>query len=225
MDTASAQSAFSLVRASDGAAVGGAFSWSGNTMVFDPSTDLAAGTQYRATVTTAAKDKAANALQSGKTWTFTTAAAATTVTASPSSVTIQNGSLRAGSVSNLSADDGLFLQVNSTTSSTYTSSWYGRFTGVVKALKSLKVSYSGWNSRACTQTVFVYRWTDGAWVQLDSRGVGTTETAIEVGAGGTLANYVSGSSTTGEVVIRVRCQTTNGTFYASGDLLRIAYTK
>ena len=225
MDAASAQSAFSLVRASDGAAVGGTFSWSGNTMVFDPSADLAAGTEFRATVTTAAKDKAGNALQSSKAWTFVTAAAATTLTAYPSSVTVQNGSLRAGSVSSLSADDGLFLQINSTTSSTYTTSWYGRFAGVARTLKSLKVAYSGLNSRTCAQTIFVYRWTDGVWVQLDSRSVGTTETAIEVAPGGTLANYVSGTTDTGDVAVRVRCQTTSGKFSASGDLLKIVYTK
>jgi hypothetical protein len=62
-------------------------------------------------------------------------------------------------------------------------------------------------------------------VQLDSRSIGTTETEVAVNVGGTLANYVSGSSGDGEVRVRVRCTTSNGSFYASGDLLTATFTK
>ena len=75
MDKASAQAAFSLKRTSDGAPVSGAFGWYGpGTLLFQPDAPLAPGTQYTATVTTAAKDLAGNPLAAAKTWQFTTGA-------------------------------------------------------------------------------------------------------------------------------------------------------
>jgi Domain of unknown function (DUF1929)/Bacterial Ig-like domain len=72
MDKPSAEAAFSLKRTSDGAAVSGSFSWYGNALIFDPNADLAAGTQYTASISTAAKDPAGNPLPVAKTWRFTT---------------------------------------------------------------------------------------------------------------------------------------------------------
>ena len=75
MDEPSVQAAFSLKRTSDGAQVGGKFSWYGRlgyAMVFDPTDNLAPGTQYTATVTAAAKDLAGNPVPAAKTWRFTT---------------------------------------------------------------------------------------------------------------------------------------------------------
>ena len=74
MDKASAQAAFSLKRTSDGAPVSGTFGWYGSgVLLFKPSADLAPGTQYTASVSTAAKDIAGNPVQAAKTWQFTTA--------------------------------------------------------------------------------------------------------------------------------------------------------
>jgi hypothetical protein len=75
MDKGSAQSAFGLRRTSDGAPVGGTFAWYAGgsyAMIFDPSSDLAPGTQYTATVSTAAKDSAGHPLPGAKSWEFTT---------------------------------------------------------------------------------------------------------------------------------------------------------
>ena len=72
MDKPSAEAAFSLKRTSDGAAVSGSFGWYGNALIFKPDADLAAGTQYTASVSTAAKDLAGNPLPAAKTWRFTT---------------------------------------------------------------------------------------------------------------------------------------------------------
>ena len=225
MNVSSAQSAFSLVRSSDGAAVAGAFRWSGNTMTFDATADLAAGTQYTARVTTAAKDAAGNALAAEKTWSFTTAAAVSSVNAFPSSTTIYSGTLRSGGVTQLRSDDNAYYEVNSTTSGTRASDWYGRITTVPNALRSLKVTYRGKASTTCTQAVSIYNWTTGAWIRLDSRSAGTTEAEVAVSATGTLADYVSGSTGNGDVAVRVRCARTDYVnFYASGDLLQITYT-
>ncbi len=72
MDKVSAQSAFSLRRTSNGAAVNGTFSWYGAAMVFKPNVDLGSGIAYTATESSAAKDSAGHALPGAKTWRFTT---------------------------------------------------------------------------------------------------------------------------------------------------------
>ena len=220
MDAAATQSAFSLARSSDGAAVAGSFTWSGNTLTFRPSAPLAQGTGYTARVTTEARDTSGNRLATEKAWTFKTV---TTVTASPGAAVIQSGSLRSGSYSRLGADDNAYYEVNSTSSSTYTTSWYGSFAAVPNGLVSLKVTYGGKNSRTCTQTIAVWRWTTSSWVQLDSRSVGTTEVIVDKAVTGTLADYVSGTSGDGEVRVRVRCTLSSYSFYASGDTIRITY--
>jgi hypothetical protein len=73
MDKPSAQAAFSLKRTSDGAVVSGAFGWYGNALIFKPDADLAAGTQYTAAVSGAAKDLQGNTLANPTTWRYTTA--------------------------------------------------------------------------------------------------------------------------------------------------------
>jgi hypothetical protein len=75
MDKSTAEAAFSLKRTSDGAAVSGSFSWYGSgALIFDPDADLAPGTQYTATISTAAKDLGGNALANPVTWSYTTGA-------------------------------------------------------------------------------------------------------------------------------------------------------
>ena len=221
MDHTSAEDAFSLMNAGDNTAVAGAFSWSGNTMTFQPSAPLAGGTTYGATVTTAATDSAGNPLDAEKTWSFVTLA---TVTNAPSGTTIQSGSAKAGSSANLGADDNVYFQVNSTTSSTYRAYWYATVTDVSNSLKSLSVTYRGKNSASATQIVSIYNWTKGSWVQLDSRSVGTSEVLVQKSPVGTLADYVGGSSGSGEVRVRIRASRKSGRFYSSGDLLTVSFT-
>jgi hypothetical protein len=224
MDQSATQAAFSLT--GPAGAVAGSFSWSGNTMTFDPAASLAATTAYSARVTTAAKDAAGNALAPEKAWSFATSAGPTGVTASPTGATVLTGTLRGGSAANLGADDNLYYQVSSSTTTTRTSSWYGSFTGVSNALSNLRVSYTGKNSRTCTQRIEIWRWTTNAWVQLHSQSVGATEAAIaSLAPTGAPADYVGGTTGDGDVRVRIRCSTTTGNFYSSGDLLRITYDR
>jgi hypothetical protein len=73
MDKSSAQAAFTLKRTSDGAPVSGSFGWYGpGVLLFKPTTDLAPGTQYTASVSTAAEDLGGFTLPAAKTWQFTT---------------------------------------------------------------------------------------------------------------------------------------------------------
>ena len=74
MDKPSAEAAFSLKRTSDGAAGERQLRLvRPNALIFKPDADLAPGTQYTASVSTAAKDLAGNPLAAAKTWQFTTA--------------------------------------------------------------------------------------------------------------------------------------------------------
>jgi serine protease AprX len=143
----------------------------------------------------------------------------------PAASSIISGTLRSGDASRLGIDDNIYYQVNSTTSSTRVASWYGNFAGVANELTSLRVLYKGKYSRSCTQTLYIRRWSDSTWTLLDSRTVGTTEVQVEKTPTGTLANYVSGASGSGNLHLRVTCRTTSGSFYSSGDLMRIVYDR
>ncbi len=150
----------------------------------------------------------------------------TLVTASPGGTTILAGSHRSGTASSLAGDDNAYYEVSSTTSGTRTTDWYGSFAGVTNSLADLQVSYTGKNSRSCTQVIFVWRWTTSSWVQLSSRSVGTTEVALaNLVPSGSAADYVSGTSGDGEVRVRVRCRRSGSSFFASGDLLQIRYVR
>jgi hypothetical protein len=72
MDKPSAEAAFSLKRTSGGTPVTGSFGWYGNALLFKPNGDLAGGTQYTASVSTAAKNLGGHPLGAAKTWRFTT---------------------------------------------------------------------------------------------------------------------------------------------------------
>lgn len=72
MDKPSTQGAFSLRRTSTGATVPGRFAWYGTALIFIPTNPLAAGADYTATVSTAAKDLAGNHLPAARAWGFRT---------------------------------------------------------------------------------------------------------------------------------------------------------
>jgi FtsP/CotA-like multicopper oxidase with cupredoxin domain len=61
----------------------------------------------------------------------------------PASTKITAGSLNSGSVGNLAVDDSSYYKVNSTTSGTRTSDWYGQFSGIPAGSKSLQATYKG----------------------------------------------------------------------------------
>ena len=148
---------------------------------------------------------------------------ATTVTGFPSAVAIETGTLRGGTAAALASDNNVFYEVNSTTSAPRTTSWYGRFTALPAGLSGLTISYRGKNSRNCTQTVSVWRWSDGTWVQLDSRAVTTTEvTTPTLTPPGSPAAYLDAS---GELRVRIRCTGPSQNFFSSGEVMSITYRR
>jgi hypothetical protein len=140
----------------------------------------------------------------------------------PSAFSVEVGSFASGSAASLNADDDGYLVVRSTRD-TMIATWYGTFNGVDNAVATLAVTYRGKSSLTCTQLVSIFRWTDSTWVQLDSSSVGTTEVEVAgLTPPGTLADFVSGTTGTGDVRIRVSCSTTTSYFTLSGDLMKLA---
>jgi hypothetical protein len=147
----------------------------------------------------------------------------TRVTAAPSGATLLTGTPRSGSFADLAAADSAYYRVNSTTSRTRTSSWYGSVGGVPGDLSNLAITYQGRNSRSCSQAIDVYRWADATWVRIDARSVGNADVRLaNLVPAGAPATYVSAG---GELRVRVSCSTTSGSFYASGNQLQVAYDK
>jgi Domain of unknown function (DUF4082)/Bacterial Ig-like domain/Bacterial Ig domain/Purple acid Phosphatase, N-terminal domain len=147
------------------------------------------------------------------------------VTAGPAATVLQAGTLAGGDAASLVADDNVYFQVNSTTSGTRTTDWYGSFPGVTNTLSNLRVSYTGRNTVSCNQTVYVWRWTTNSWVSLGASTVGTTEVArTNLAPSGAAANYVSGTTGDGELRVRVRC-TRSSNFVANGDLMQISFQR
>jgi len=73
--TISAAGTFTVAATVGGAAVTGTVSYAGNTALFTPTANLAASTQYTATITTAAKDLTGVAMTANYVWSFTTGVA------------------------------------------------------------------------------------------------------------------------------------------------------
>ena len=203
----------------------------GATASFDPSTVTGGSGSAQLTVTTSGTTPAGSSTltvtgTSGsleRTTSVTLTVTSAAVTAFPAATTIETGSLRAGLAANLNADDALFYEVNS---SGRVTAWYGSFQGVPNDVASMGITYKGKNSRSCAQTTAVRHWTTGGWVQLDSRSVGATEVLIaDLIPPGALADYVSGASGNGELRVRVRCAVTSGSFFASGNLMKVVYTR
>jgi|HubBroStandDraft_6_1064221.scaffolds.fasta_scaffold08244_1 ketosteroid isomerase-like protein len=77
--TISAAGTFTLAATVGGAQVTGTVSYAGSTALFTPTANLAASTQYTATITTAAKDLTGVAMAANYTWSFTTGVATNVV--------------------------------------------------------------------------------------------------------------------------------------------------
>jgi Bacterial Ig-like domain len=223
MDRPSAERAFSI-----SPSIAGVFSWTANTMTFNPSADLTADTTYTASVMAdeidPATDTAGNPLIEGRSWSFTTTPI-TTWTAEPISVTREVGSARANGVGQLGSSDNLYYQVTSQKSGgTQATQWVGTFTGVSNDLTNLRVSYEGQNSRTATQTISIFRESTNSWVTLNTSTVGNTDLLIaNLVPSGSLGDYVTGTSGSGDLRIRVRASRGSNNFFTSGDLLRIVY--
>ena len=214
MDAAATQAATTLTNAASGAVVPVTYSWSGNLLTLKPSASLPQNASFNVRVTTSARDVAGNALATQAAWSFRTVQ---TLTFKPTDGTIAVGRLASGGFGSLAANDNVFMQVASAGATT---EWTARFAGVPRSLKSLSVTLSALASAACTQTVSVLRPATGAWEQLDSRSISSTEVAVTA-SGSSPSGLVS---STGDVLVRVRCQSVGLSFTHRADQLRLTTT-
>jgi hypothetical protein len=151
-------------------------------------------------------------------------------TSYPTSVKIQAGTLRSGGYAALGADDNSYYQVNSTTTTppALRTDWYGGFTGVPTGSSNLAVTYIGKNSTTgISQQLAVWKWTTPqGWVTFGgSSPVGVAETPLTATPPGAASQYIGTGSYKGQVRVQVVSTRTagSGTFFTSGELMKITY--
>jgi hypothetical protein len=146
----------------------------------------------------------------------------TTLDFFPTSVSIGTGQLAGGSAASMNADDNVYYQVNSTGGSNPTVLWIASITGVPTNPTSIKLTYSALCTSACTQTIWIWRWTTSSWVRLlDAGSLGPTETKLTFHPSGAAADYVSSS---GQVQVKLRYGGTSTPYQVDSDLLQVTVT-
>ena len=152
----------------------------------------------------------------------------------PSATKISIGTLASGTVANLAVNDTSYYKVNSTTSGTRTTDWYGQLSAIPAGAANLKVTYKGNNVSTPqvnrSQTLWIWNWTTSAWVQIAGpTSVGATDVTTgpvavpAAPAAGSWASYVGTGANKG--LVRVRVLTTGGTtsFVTGGNLMTLVY--
>ena len=136
---------------------------------------------------------------------------------SPITTSILGGSLSAGIFGNLAINDASYYVVNSTTTGTRITDWYGSTTisQVPSTVSKLTINYDGKNSASKTQILDLYNWVTASWVQIDSRTVSTTDVLI-TNVQNSPINFISES---GEIRLRVFSSGGTKNYTASGDLM------
>ncbi len=114
-------STFTLKNNAAGTTIAGSVTLTnGNLATFDPSSSLVASTSYTATITTGVKDIAGNAMNSVKSWSFTTASASDTTAPTVLSTNPADGDTGVAVSSSITATFSEAVQSTTVTSSTYT---------------------------------------------------------------------------------------------------------
>jgi FtsP/CotA-like multicopper oxidase with cupredoxin domain len=142
----------------------------------------------------------------------------------PTSTKIVTGTLKGGTYAGLASDDATYYEVNSTTTGTRRTEWYGGFSGVPAGFQHLKVAYTGKHSTTCTQTVSIWRWATSTWVPLDSRSVGASNVAITgLLPPGAASDYRGTGANAGQLRVRIECTGSATNFTSSGTFMNLVY--
>ncbi len=135
------------------------------------------------------------------------------------SMTMIKGSITAGDVTRLAADDVVRVSVGAGVSSgKYLTDWYGSVTLAHPPL-NLNITYDGNYTVSRTQTLYLWNWTTSAWVQINSGTVSTTD-VTKTWSTTSPAVYVS---PTREVRLRVATNTRSSSFTCRGDYMAFTY--
>ena len=142
-------------------------------------------------------------------------------TAAPTSFKVTTGAATSGDLSSLAASDNVYLSIASTTTKPRKIDWWGAFSGVPSNVSTLSVSVETNSTASCTQTIQIRDWKTSAWVTLDSRTLGSTDTVVSgLVPAGTLSDYVD---STGAVQILVSCSNSTTAYTFNADQLALTY--
>lgn len=134
-------------------------------------------------------------------------------------ITLTKGSITVGDYTRLAADDAVRVSISAgVTAGKYLTDWYGTVTLDHPPL-DLAITYNGNYTVNRTQTLWLWNWTTGAWVQVDQASVGTTDVTRSWSTGSPAA-YVSA---TREVRLRVSTNKRNSSFTCRGDYMAFDY--
>lgn len=142
-----------------------------------------------------------------------------TITKAPSAGSADAGSVAGGSYADLAGNDNVYWRIASSTSGKRTASATVSFSGVAASGTSAKITYSGSNTKSCSQSLSIYNVGSNSWQTIHSATIGSTETLVTASVPSPLSSYVSSS---GQLQARIRC-TTNSSFTLQGDFLSLQY--
>jgi hypothetical protein len=157
-------------------------------------------------------------------------------TAFPTSVKLQAGTARTGGFAQLGADDDAYYATNSTPTTAapgMRTDWYGGFAGIAAGASNLTVTYIGKKTavpatavQTVSQALSIYNWSTGLYEPLGAAtNVGATESTVNRTVAGSPAKYIGTGAFAGQMRVRVVSTraTGSGTFFTSGDLLKVTY--
>jgi FtsP/CotA-like multicopper oxidase with cupredoxin domain len=144
--------------------------------------------------------------------------------AAPTTTKTLLGTTNSGTYANLALDDAKYYKLNSTTTGTRTTDWYGQFSAVPAGATNLTVTYKGNNSVTANQKVYIWNWAGtGSWVQLGAA-AGTSVGPLDASVTATSpATYVGAGANYG--LVRIRVLTTGGAtnFVTGANLMKLVY--
>jgi len=136
-----------------------------------------------------------------------------------SSMTMIKGSITVGDVTRLAADDAVRVSISAgVDGGKYLTDWYGSVT-LNHPPTALTITYDGNYTVSRTQTLYLWNWGTGAWVQVDQASVSTGD-VTRTWSTTSPAAYVSA---TREVRLRVASNKRNNSFTCRGDYMAFTY--
>ncbi len=133
----------------------------------------------------------------------------------PTAITLTRGTVTSGAVANLAANDASYLVISAATvGSTRYVDWYNSVTiaEAPASITKLTITFDGKLSVSRTQVLYLYNFVTSAWVQIDSRSVGTSDVTV-IYTTATPSAYIS---STGQIRLR-QYVTRNSAFTSSSD--------
>ena len=125
-----------------------------------------------------------------------------------------------GGIGDLQLNDNLFYLLKGTTTVPRETQWRAQFVNVPATLTNLRFSLRDKVAPACTRTVEIFNVSNGTWVVLDQRSLGTAETNLTLIPPGSASQYVDAS---GVMSVRLRTVTSGAQQRHRTDVLLAQY--